>query len=115
MTIGRLVGLTEVHLADEWHPDPNWFILCALCVLLFNHFLFRLNRRIRIIPPRVPFWSRAFRVYARVMKHGFPGVDPFLEDPAFRRDFHESFVVYTRDSNSALLPDSYSALVGATI
>ena len=35
------------------------------------------------------------------MKRRFPGVDPFLEDPAFWRDFHERFVIYCSDAMAA--------------
>jgi Protein of unknown function (DUF4058) len=37
------------------------------------------------------------------MTRRFPGVDPFLEDPAFWRDFHERFVIYCSDTISGLL------------
>ena len=45
------------------------------------------------------------------MKRRFPGVDPYLEDPAFWRDFHESFIIYLRDAMTARIPDSYDVRV----
>src|SRR3982074_2080460 len=36
-------------------------------------------------------------------------MDPYLEDPAFWRDFHQSFVIYCRDALNDLLPDNYEA------
>ena len=41
----------------------------------------------------------------------FPGMDPYLEDPAFWPDFHDSFIVYWRDVLNDRLPESYDARV----
>jgi len=49
------------------------------------------------------------------MTRRFPGVDPFLEDPAFWRDFHESFIIYARDAISGMLPDSYDVRIDERI
>lgn len=45
------------------------------------------------------------------MPSPFPGMDPYLESPAFWRDFHDSLVIYCRDSLNDLLPDNYEARV----
>lgn len=45
------------------------------------------------------------------MPSRFPGMDPYLEDPAFWPDFHDSFIVYWRDALNDRLPDSYEARV----
>jgi hypothetical protein len=49
------------------------------------------------------------------MARRFPGVDPYLEDPAFWRDFHEGFVIYLRDAIVALLPDGYDVRIDERI
>jgi Protein of unknown function (DUF4058) len=49
------------------------------------------------------------------MKRRFPGVDPYLEDPAFWRDFHESFIIYARDAIRGQLPDNYDVRVDERI
>jgi hypothetical protein len=41
----------------------------------------------------------------------FPGMDPYLEDPAFWPDFHRSFITYLRDALLDQLPTSYDARV----
>lgn len=41
----------------------------------------------------------------------FPGMDPYLEDPAFWSDFHASFITYCRDALSDSLPDNYEARI----
>lgn len=38
-------------------------------------------------------------------------MDPYLEDPAFWSDFHDSFIVYSRDALNDDLPDHYEARV----
>jgi len=43
------------------------------------------------------------------MPSPFPGMDPYLENPAFWSDFHASFITYWRDVLSESLPDSYEA------
>src|SRR4051794_41108288 len=39
----------------------------------------------------------------------FPGMDPYLEDPAFWSDFHAAFLTYLRDAINDRLPDNYEA------
>jgi hypothetical protein len=41
------------------------------------------------------------------MRSPFPGMDPYLEDPAIWLDFHERFVTYCSDTLNERLPDSY--------
>lgn len=43
------------------------------------------------------------------MKSPFPGMDPYLEDPAFWQDFHQSFITYCRDYLLDRLPPNYEA------
>lgn len=43
------------------------------------------------------------------MKSPFPGMDPYLEHPAVRADFHASFLAYFREVITAKLPDHYFA------
>lgn len=45
----------------------------------------------------------------------FPGMDPYLEDPAFWSDFHDSFIVYWADALNAALPDHYEARISGRI
>ncbi len=45
------------------------------------------------------------------MPSPFPGMDPYLEDPAFWSDFHASFITYWRDALSDCLPDHYEARI----
>jgi hypothetical protein len=45
------------------------------------------------------------------MPSPFPGMDPYLEDPAFWSDFHASFITYWRDALSDCLPDNYEARI----
>jgi hypothetical protein len=45
------------------------------------------------------------------MPSPFPGMDPYLEDPAFWSDFHASFLLYLRDFINERLPDDYDARV----
>ncbi len=40
------------------------------------------------------------------MPSPFPGMDPYLEDPAFWEDFHDRFVTYWSDVLNGSLPDS---------
>ena len=49
------------------------------------------------------------------MNRRFPGVDPYLEEPAFWRDFHESFIIYARDALAAQLPDTYDVRIDERI
>jgi hypothetical protein len=43
------------------------------------------------------------------MKSPFPGMDPYLEDPAFWPDFHTRFITYCSDYISDRLPEHYEA------
>ena len=45
------------------------------------------------------------------MPSPFPGMDPYLEDPAFWPDFHDAFIVYWRDALNERLPENYEARV----
>jgi hypothetical protein len=45
------------------------------------------------------------------MPSPFPGMDPYLEDPAFWQDFHRSFVTYCRDMLMDRLPSDYEARI----
>ena len=45
------------------------------------------------------------------MPSPFPGMDPYLEDPAFWEDFHDSFIVHWKESLNAILPQDYRARV----
>lgn len=45
------------------------------------------------------------------MKCPFPGMDPYLEDPAFWQDFHQSFILYWRDAVAQSLPDNYEVRI----
>src|SRR2546423_722627 len=43
------------------------------------------------------------------MPSPFPGMDPYLEAPAFWADFHAAFLTYLRDAINERLPDNYEA------
>lgn len=43
------------------------------------------------------------------MPSPFPGMDPYLEDPAYWSGFHSTFIVYLRSELKRLLPDGYYA------
>jgi hypothetical protein len=45
------------------------------------------------------------------MPSPFPGMDPYLEAPAFWQDFHRSFITYCRDALLDKLPDEYEARI----
>ena len=45
------------------------------------------------------------------MPSPFPGMDPYLEDPAFWSDFHARFITYWSDALSDCLPDNYEARI----
>jgi hypothetical protein len=45
------------------------------------------------------------------MPSPFPGMDPYLEDPAYRSDFHGAFLYCLRDYINERLPDDYDARV----
>ena len=39
------------------------------------------------------------------MPSPFPGMDPYLEDPAYWSDFHAAFLTYWRDAIADLQPE----------
>ena len=43
------------------------------------------------------------------MPSPFPGMDPYLEDPAYWPDFHATFINYWREELASRLPDHYEA------
>jgi len=43
------------------------------------------------------------------MASPFPGMDPYLESPAFWSDFHPTFINYWREALADVLPDGYEA------
>ena len=45
------------------------------------------------------------------MPSPFPGMDPYLEDPALWSDFHASFITYWRDALADCLPENYEARI----
>ena len=45
------------------------------------------------------------------MPSPFPGMDPYLEDPAYWSDFHGAFLYCLRDFINERLPDHYEARV----
>jgi len=45
------------------------------------------------------------------MSSPFPGMDPYLESPAFWSDFHASFITYWRDALIDCLPDHYEVRI----
>jgi hypothetical protein len=45
------------------------------------------------------------------MPSPFPGMDPYLEDPAYWQDFHRSFITYCRDALLDRLPEGYEARI----
>ena len=45
------------------------------------------------------------------MPSPFPGMDPYLESPAFWSDFHASFCTYWRDALADCLPGNYEARI----
>jgi hypothetical protein len=45
----------------------------------------------------------------------FPGMDPFLEDPAYWPDFHSRFINNLADAISDVLPDQYEANLGERV
>src|SRR5437763_11345453 len=49
------------------------------------------------------------------MASPFPGMDPYLEDPAFWSDFHRSFITYCRNAVLERLPDGYDARIDEKI
>src|SRR3954447_2310759 len=49
------------------------------------------------------------------MASPFPGMDPYLESPAFWPDFHPTFINYWREAIAAALPKDYSARIGERV
>jgi hypothetical protein len=49
------------------------------------------------------------------MASPFPGMDPYLEDPAHWPDFHATFINYCRETLSGLLPAHYTARIGERV
>src|SRR5947209_4383053 len=45
----------------------------------------------------------------------FPGMDPYLEDPAFWADFHLTFIGCWREAIAEVLPEPYEARLDETI
>jgi len=45
------------------------------------------------------------------MPSPFPGMDPYLEDPAFWSDFHARFITYWSDALADVLPEHYEARI----
>lgn len=49
------------------------------------------------------------------MNSPFPGMDPFLEQPAFWPDFHATFINYWREAVADQLPSGYEATLGERV
>jgi Protein of unknown function (DUF4058) len=49
------------------------------------------------------------------MSNIFPGMDPFLEDPALWPDFHSTFLNYWREALADVLPAEYEASLGERV
>jgi hypothetical protein len=49
------------------------------------------------------------------MASPFPGMDPYLEDPAFWRDFHPTFIGCWREAIAERLPNNYEARLDETV
>ena len=49
------------------------------------------------------------------MHSPFPGMDPYLEDPAFWSDFHHEFIGSLRSELSDVLPDNYEARINEQV
>jgi hypothetical protein len=49
------------------------------------------------------------------MPSPFPGMDPFLEDPAVFPDLHDSLITYCRESLQRRLPKPYYCVIGSRI
>jgi hypothetical protein len=45
----------------------------------------------------------------------FPGMDPFLELPAYWSDFHFTFINYWREAIADALPEDYEATLGERV
>lgn len=53
--------------------------------------------------------------WGRQMKSPFPGMDPYLEDPAFWSDFHSRFLNYWCEAIADALPDEYEARLNESV
>jgi Protein of unknown function (DUF4058) len=49
------------------------------------------------------------------MKSRFPGMNPYLEDPAFWPEFHHKFINYWQEQIADVLPDNYEARLDENI
>jgi hypothetical protein len=49
------------------------------------------------------------------MRSPFPGVDPYLEHPAYWPDFHAGFITYARDNMLDALPETYDARIEESV
>lgn len=49
------------------------------------------------------------------MASPFPGMDPFLEHPAYCLDFHATFINYWREAIAEALPPHYEATLGERV
>jgi hypothetical protein len=49
------------------------------------------------------------------MPSPFPGMDPYLENPAFWPDFHERFITYWCDALADVLPPNYEARIAERV
>ena len=49
------------------------------------------------------------------MKSPFPGMNPYLEDPAHWPDFHPRFINYWCESIADVLPNDYEARIGERV
>lgn len=49
------------------------------------------------------------------MASPFPGMDPYLEDPANWSDFHSTFINYWRETLLQFLPPNYTARIGERV
>jgi hypothetical protein len=49
------------------------------------------------------------------MESPFPGMDPFLELPAYWSDFHATFINYWREAIADVLPPHYEATLGERV
>jgi Protein of unknown function (DUF4058) len=50
-----------------------------------------------------------------VMGSPFPGMDPYLETPAYWPDFHATFINYWREAVADVLPPNYEASLGERV
>lgn len=49
------------------------------------------------------------------MRSSFPGMDPYIEDPAFWPDFHAHFITFWCDHLADHLPEPYEARIGESV